>query len=335
MKKQFQHFIEKRTWNTILRRALFGGVVLIIISGLMYSSFFGPIEKKASREQYVIAPGTSVVDLAYDLKSKGIIKSPLALRIALSSKLFGSEVRGGAYEVGRGMDTWAIAETLASTPYLAYVSFDAGLRKEQIAHLLQKELSWSRQEKEDFLKAIANSSSDFQEGTYYPGVYLIAADVAPAEIAKRMRDKFLDEFEPYAKIAKEKGINWKDVVILASLIEREAGRNDKALVSGILWNRLDHGMRLQVDASLQYIKGNEGLWWPIPRSEDKFLSSPFNTYQHVGLPPEPISNPGTASIAAAVSPEETNCLYYLHAKGQIYCSANYGGHKANINRYLK
>ncbi|MBU1754819.1 endolytic transglycosylase MltG, partial [Patescibacteria group bacterium] len=80
----------------------------------------------------------------------------------------------------------------------------------------------------------------------------------------------------------------------------------------------------------------ENGWWPIPKSEDKYLDSPFNTYQYKGLPPHPIANPGLASIAAALNPTATSCLYYLHdGKGQIHCSKTYSEHLANIRRYLK
>ncbi|MEO6536600.1 MAG: endolytic transglycosylase MltG, partial [Candidatus Paceibacterota bacterium] len=90
------------------------------------------------------------------------------------------------------------------------------------------------------------------------------------------------------------------------------------------------------DATLQYIKGTEGNWWPTPLSADKYLKSPFNTYQHTGLPPHPINNPSLESIAAVLNPESTNCLFYLHdASHDIHCSVTYGGQKSNVNKYLK
>jgi UPF0755 protein len=126
------------------------------------------------------------------------------------------------------------------------------------------------------------------------------------------------------------------VLTLASIVDRESAKDDKALVAGILWNRLDVGMKLQADATLQYVKGKEGNWWPQPLSEDKYLDSPFNTYQHTGLPPHPINNPSMDSIDAVLNPVDTDCLYYLHdTDHQIHCSVTYAGQVDNVNRYLR
>ena len=83
------------------------------------------------------------------------------------------------------------------------------------------------------------------------------------------------------------------------------------LISGIIHNRLKIGMPLQIDATLQYITGQSNNWWPVPRSEDKEIDSPFNTYQNKGLPPLPIATPSKDAIRAALNPAKTDCLYYL------------------------
>ena len=126
-------------------------------------------------------------------------------------------------------------------------------------------------------------------------------------------------------------------ITIASIIQREAGGlKDMNLISGIIWNRLALGMPLQVDATLQYIKGKDGKWWPYVLAKDKFLASAYNTYQNIGLPPTPISNPGEGAIDAALNPEKTECIFYLHDKyGRIHCSKDYKEHKKNINKYLR
>ena len=108
------------------------------------------------------------------------------------------------------------------------------------------------------------------------------------------------------------------------------------LISGIIRNRLEIGMPLQIDATLQYIRGDEDNWWPVPRSEDKKIESPYNTYQNVGLPPTPIATPGEDAIKAALNPLDTDCLFYLHdSRGNIHCSTTYEQHKKNVRYYLK
>ena len=106
-----------------------------------------------------------------------------------------------------------------------------------------------------------------------------------------------------------------DALTVASMLEREAsGSGDIQIISGIIWNRLFNGMPLQIDATLQYAKGESrnGNWWQAVTPDDKFIKSPYNTYEHVGLPPGPISNPSVASVIAALNPVQTSCLYYFH-----------------------
>jgi UPF0755 protein len=101
-------------------------------------------------------------------------------------------------------------------------------------------------------------------------------------------------------------------------------------VSGVIWNRLFIDMPLQLDATLQYVRGSrpsEQRWWPAVKPADKFLSSPYNTYEHDGLPPGPIANVSPEAILAALNPAITDCLYYFHtAQGGYHCSESYEQH---------
>lgn len=95
-------------------------------------------------------------------------------------------------------------------------------------------------------------------------------------------------------------------------------------------------MRLDIDATLQYIKGNsEDGWWARVYADDKYLDSPYNTYRTKGLPPGPIANPGLPAIKAALNPTATPCIFYLHdTNREIHCSVTYEEHKENIKKYL-
>jgi len=106
------------------------------------------------------------------------------------------------------------------------------------------------------------------------------------------------------------------------------------LISGIIWNRVFLGMKLQIDATLQYAKGEEELWWPQVDPRDKQIESPFNTYKYI-MPPSPIASPGLSAIEAAYNPQKTSCLFYLHDKyRRIHCSRTYEEHKQKIKKYL-
>jgi UPF0755 protein len=121
-------------------------------------------------------------------------------------------------------------------------------------------------------------------------------------------------------------------------VQREAAnKDDMPLIAGIFWNRLLSDMRLEADSTLQYARGNTGAGWWAPISvADKQLNSPYNTYRNAGLPPHPISNPGSEAIAAVLSPSKTKCLYYLHGNDKnIHCAQTYAEHLKNIDKYLR
>lgn len=101
------------------------------------------------------------------------------------------------------------------------------------------------------------------------------------------------------------------------------------LISGIIWNRIWSGMKLQIDATVQYAKGNEeDGWWEQVNKGDTKIKSAYNTYLYPGLPPGAIANPGLAAIEAAFNPQKTACLFYLHDKNkQIHCARTYEEHK--------
>lgn len=316
-----------------------GVAVLVFLFGfvLLYARYFGPVTPASVPvTEFIVAPESEFDTIARELKTAGYVKSITAFRVAYGMRGGLHEIREGGYMLSPSMDVWTIAELLSRPPYLAWITFPPGWRKEQIAEHLAKKLGWSEEEKRQFIEVDTAPTFEQIEGVYYGDTYLIPSDQAPSQVAARLRDRFREMFAPYAAQTVEKNVTWTETLIMASLIEREAAKNDKHLVSGILWNRINDGMRLQVDASLQYIRGEEGNWWPQPRSEDKSLESPFNTYRYAGLPPHPIANPSLESIEAALNPEDTECIYYLHdTNGQIHCSASYAGHLRNVNRYLR
>ena len=309
-------------------------LALLIGSLLLYSHLFGPADTYAEPSQFVVQPGTSLSDVVQNLSVTGMVRSAWALRIALARE--SGHIRPGSYSLGKEMDAWTVAKVLTDPPDMAFVTFPPSIRKEQMGDILADALGWSDAEMKEWNTIATDPDPSFVEGVYYPDTYLIPSDQSPEQIAARLRGRFTDAFAPYAAEAQKEGIPWTKVLTLASIVDRESAKNDKALVAGILWNRLDNGMLLQADATLQYIKGKEGNWWPQPTSADKYLSSAFNTYQHVGLPPHPIDNPSMASIAAVLNPEQTDCLYYLHdASHEIHCSLTYAGQVQNVNTYLR
>lgn len=331
-------YLKEKVWEQWGRRALAGfGVfaALLVAFVSLHALLFGPPTPDGTRAEFVVRPEHSLEEVAKALETEGYVRHGAVFAFAYALKRGEPTVRPGGYVLSRDMDTWTVAKTLGQKPYLSWITIPTGVRKEEIADILVDTLGWTAAEKDAWLAATASSPDTF-EGVYYPDTYLIPSDQAPAEVAARFRGRFEEAFAPYAALAEEKGMAWTDVVNLASLVEKEAAKNDKALVAGILWNRLDRNMMLQVDATLQYIAGSEEDWWPLPDVADKATDSPYNTYKVAGLPKHPIANPSLESIEAVINPDKTACLYYLHdSRGRIHCSTTYKGHVANVNTYLK
>jgi UPF0755 protein len=148
------------------------------------------------------------------------------------------------------------------------------------------------------------------DGFLFPDTYLIGANWTDEQIVQRLVDRF-DEIGDTTGLANAQGLTPYQVVVAASLIQTEAKVADDApLISAVIRNRLAKGMQLQIDSTLCYAKGGCP---PLPTDADKAISSPYNTYQIVGLPPTPIASVTEASLRASLAPAAVPYLYYVIA----------------------
>ena len=322
------------------KKTIIGAIVLAlaVIGGLYYFLLTAP-QGSAEAARFIVNQNETRAAVVQALASGGYIRSPFGFEIAsaLSGKL--GDIAPGAYKLSASMGPFEIVSVLNAAPYMKWVTVPPGWRKEQIANALQQTLGWTDATKTEFLNAYKTlGGADYEEGVYYPDTYLLPVAETGTQIAQRFILHFNDVFAPYAKEAAAQNEKWTTTLKVASLIQREAlGPTDMALISGIIWNRLNIGMPLQIDASIQYALGDQGsgYWAALPKGSTSY-PSPYNTYLHKGLPPTPICNPGLNAIVAALNPAKTDCLYYLHdSTGLIHCSATYAGQISNINKYLK
>jgi cell division protein YceG involved in septum cleavage len=206
-----------------------------------------------------------------------------------------------------------------------------GERHEQVVSHFGDVLGWDKENRETFAQLIQTSDPIMLEGKFLPGKYVLHRDAKPEEVAEIIYQKFSNEIlVRYSEPVSAK-VPLEEALTIASLLEREASDfSNMREVAGIIWNRLFIDMPLQLDATLQYARANnpyEPRWWPIPRPSDKFIDSPYNTYQNVGLPPGPIANPSPEAVLAALNPIATDCLFYFHVNnGDYYCSPTYDEH---------
>ncbi len=212
------------------------------------------------------------------------------------------------------------------------VELDPGMRREQVATLLDHKLKWTDEQRAIFLDLVSEKGTG--EGRLYPSTYFFGASTTPYEAFAEIHTRFEDRVLARYTTSTEERVPLEDALTIASIIEREAGsKEEMPVIAGIMWNRLFADMRLQMDSTLQYARGtNRNGWWPVPRPRDKYVKSEFNTYAHKGLPPAPIASPSVAAILAALNPERTECMYFFHSRGTFYCSKTYEEHVAALKK---
>lgn len=333
-----------------------GAIVVALFVGAMIFAvaFFGAPQRGAAPEQFTVALNRdNSGEVAEQLFDQGFIKSRTAFRIAFFG-LRGIDlacigcIEPGTYEISKSMNVWQIVNVFKRGPDMKWVVIPEGLRKEQIAEILARTLGWDERGKSDWVTEDTATEPDYVEGVYFPDTYLIPAGETGPEIAQRFINRFNEKLAPYAARLNQENVKWTTALKIASIVQREGtGKEDMPIIAGIIWNRLLDGMKLDMDATLQYVRDSAlafdngfyrgiKIWWLPIAVADKQIDSAYNTYLYQGLPPHPIANPGTEAIEAAVNPAETGCLFYLHdSGGTIHCSKTYGEHLDNIEKYLK
>lgn len=313
-------------------------LILALFLSPFYWYFFGPVSVNKEEQIFIIPKNLDGFNLIEKLKEEKFIKDNKVLDLYINTFVFFNEIKPGGYKLNKNMWALDIFKKINGKPDLVWVSYSSCLRKEQIGEILADALGWNENELNKWNTVYTNTAPEYFEGVYYPDTYLIPVDESGELVAKRLINRFNEKFAPFAEKYIAANIRWVTGLRIASLIAREAaGLNDMKLISGIIWNRLDKGMPLQIDATMQYTlgKNREGNWWGSIDLKEQKNDSPYNSYLHKGLPPTPICSPNIDYIEAALNPEETDCLFYLHDHfKQIHCAVTYEEHLQNIKKYL-
>ena len=331
------------TWDMKSVVKIFGGIVAapVLLMGVWfaYMALCAPPQTEGTDDVFIVSRNQTVSATVEKLQTGGFIRNGQAFSLAWVAKGKRDAIAPGGYHLSKNMNVWQVADKLLGDPDLKWVTIPEGWRKEQVGELLAKTFGWSDDDLSKWNTVYTKMRSEYLEGTYFPDTYLIPVNENGLDMANRMTRRFDEQFAPYTSGFAAENIKWTTGLKVASLIQREAaGKDDMPLIAGILWNRLNKGMRLEIDATVQYARGQAaaGWWAPITSEDIKTIDSSYNTYQNQGLPPTPIDNPGLAAIDAALHPAETDCLYYLHdTNRQIHCAVTYEEHLANIEAYLR
>lgn len=178
-----------------------------------------------------------------------------------------------------------------------------------------------------FLSSVPTDAS--LEGYLFPDTYRVWEDELPKGLVEKQLQEFYDSIvKPNPDAESSTGMTWHQIVTLASVVEGEVRKPEtRKIVAGIFLNRLKIGMALQSDATLNYVMTERN---DRPTAKDLAIQSPYNTYDHPGLPPGPVGNPSLSSIEAVLHPTETDYLYFLtDQEGGIYYAKTYDEHLKN------
>ncbi len=330
-----------RTLGGLLCLALLLGLALTIVASW---AILPPENAKLAAASIVhVSPGSTGWDIGALLSDAGVIRSRTAFVVA--SRLMGLEQRlqAGDYRLSPGMDLLEIMRHLESGRVATVrVTIPEGLTLEAIAdRLAAAEIV----DKERFLALVQDDRliygdnspldkpTDSLEGYLFPDTYLFVRNQPEEEIIKRMVYRFTEVVGPLMEKAElPEGFSWHEMITLASIIEKEVMVVEEApLVSAVFWNRLNIGMPLQSDPTVQFVLEES------PRklyNSHLAYDSPYNTYKYRGLPPGPIASPGLSSIKAALKPAEADYLYFVaKGDGTHAFSRTFQQHRAARSRY--
>jgi len=288
-----------------------------------------PVSSDKSFSFFVINKGASASQIGDKLGSAGLIKSALAFKLYIRFTGQSGKLQSGQFKLSPSFTLFQSVNALFNGPVEVWTTIPEGLRREEIAVKFATTLGKDTVFTDEFLQA-----SKGKEGYLFPDTYLFPMDVTATAIVQKMTDTFTAKTQGLTP--KGSNLTFAETVTLASLLERETKTDlERPVVAGILLNRIEIGMPLQVDAAVQYAVGTSKDWWPILSLADLKIKSPYNTYENTGLPPAPIANPGLSSLKAAFNPATTDYLYYIHdSTGQIHYATTLTEHNANVRKYL-
>ena len=324
-----------------------------------YTSIIIVIPTESITEEEVVSESgeVSVVaradidQITEQLAEDGLITYKFLFRLYAWFSNADQKIVAGTYELDTNMDYRALVVNMgrsSSTRQTIDVTIPEGYNVDQVFQLLEdhdvctvedlKEIAADWPYKWSFLQDIPLGDYHRLEGYLFPDTYTFYLGEEPKYVLNKMLLRFDEQMSPYYSLfTEESEYTLHEIVIMASMIEKETDGEDYRTISSVLYNRLTNLTAetagfLQIDATLVYINGGRA-----PISADKNINSPYNTYMYKGLPAGPISNPGMASLYAALDPDSTK--YYFYAlnpeTGKHEFSRTYDEHMNRLAKFNK
>lgn len=282
-----------------------------------------------------------VLGISRHLAEAGVVREPASFVVVTLLRGSMRHLKAGEYEVPRDASPWDVAALLESGRVRQhFVLHPEGATVAELGHALEAEGLATAD-------AVAQAASDPKllrslgieaasaEGYLFPDTYQFVRGMTADEMLGRMVQRLRAKLTPeLRKRARDRGVSVHQLLTLASIIEREAVDGDEMrLISAVFWNRLQHGMPLQADPTVQYALAKERR--ALTRA-DLATDHPYNTYRHTGLPPGPIASPGMRAIEAALDPAPVSYLYFVARDDRRHhFSTTVDEHNAAVARYRR
>lgn len=329
----------------IAKLGLISAALLLFLFITWFSlEFYRPMKTPPNTVVFEVEKGQPAKEIALNMKKNGIIKKTWPFLVGYRIFFSAQSLKAGEYAIAIPDSPKNILQVLSEgSVYLHSITIPEGLIIQEIAGLLDSEGFAAKQ---DFLQDVAETSlissldkdAPNLEGYLFPETYRFAKGTPSEEIVAAMVFQFTKVFaQEWIERAVELGMSIRDIVTLASLIEKETSlREEKKIISAVFHNRLKIGMKLDCDPTIIYVLKLEGRFKDRLRTRDLKYDSPFNTYLYSGLPPGPIANPGRGSLQAALYPTDEKFLYFVSKNdGSHHFSQTFREHQNAVNKYQR
>ena len=329
----------------IVLLALLLGVCAAGVAALvLYQRAEQPFKGYAADEQFVdLPPGASTRAIGARLVAAGVVRDALTFRVALWRSGVSRQLKAGEYRFDRPVTALDVVRKIArGDVYLRPITFPEGLTIDDMAALFEAHgfgtaASFRSAASDRSLVADLDPRARDLEGYLFPETYALPRRASAGDLVRMMVRRFHQVFAALGAEATGEGLSVREVVTLASIVEKETGKADeRPLVAAVYLNRLRIHMGLQCDPTVIYALRRAGRFNGNLTRDSLTWDSPYNTYVHAGLPPGPIAAPGQSSLDAAVHPAEVDYLYFVSRNDGSHAFArSLDEHNRNVYRYQK
>ncbi len=310
-----------------------GGIVLFVLLAYV---FIPPFYQPSRTVDVPVYSKSSAREIGVKLKELGVVHFAFPFRVLTKVTRVDRKLKAGLYRFNLPMSLWSLAETLSQgKSELLALKVPEGFTANQVAQELE---SMKVVPADQFLQAGKDPAllkeleipGPSPEGFLFPETYRVPLGAGPNDlVALMVRQFYAVVGNDFKKRCEARNMTPYQIITLASIIEKEAQRKEeRPVIAGVIYNRLGLKMRLEVNATLEYVLNTKKAWLT---NDQLNTNSPYNTYRHRGLPPTPICNPGSASIEAALEPAPVNYLYYVaQGDGSHLFAQTFEEHQKNV-----